>query len=82
MQQPSVHANIHITMILVWTFLFAFAVTTLKESIVFLVFMSWYANWIGHIAAWQASRAEKEAEYLRSEDIGRIAKAVKAEIEQ
>ena len=33
-----------------------------KESVPFLVFVSVYANFVGHWAAWEAAQAKEEAE--------------------
>jgi hypothetical protein len=33
-----------------------------RESLVWIVAMSWYANFVGQFSAWQASRAEDSTE--------------------
>lgn len=44
-----------------WCFLAVPAVLLWRDSVPFLVFVSVYANIAGHVAAWQAARAERVA---------------------
>lgn len=53
----------HLTMLAVWVVLLPPSVLWWKNSIPYLIFMSWYAIAIGHASSWQASRAEQEAEH-------------------
>ena len=52
------HVKFNFIMIFVWTAALVPTVFLLRESVVWLVFMSWYANWVGHIASWIAAKAE------------------------
>jgi hypothetical protein len=62
---------------LVWALLFIPALLWWKESVPFLVFVSVYANFVGHWSAWEAAQAKEEAEAKESE-----AEASKAEAEE
>jgi hypothetical protein len=52
----------HLMMMGVWALAAIPTVVWWKESILWVAFMSLYANFIGHFSAWNASRAEKKAE--------------------
>ena len=43
-----------------WALLFVPALLWLKESVPFLVFVSVYANFVGHWAAWEAARPKRK----------------------
>jgi hypothetical protein len=47
---------------ILWFCLFAPAVLWWKESVPFLVFVSVYANFVGHVSAWLAARAGRRIE--------------------
>jgi hypothetical protein len=49
-------------MTVVWALLFVPALLWWKQSVPFLVFVSVYANFVGHWAAWEAAKAKEEAE--------------------
>jgi hypothetical protein len=55
---PSTWVRVHGTLVIVWTTLVIPAVLLWRESIVFLVIVSVYANIAGSIASWQAARAD------------------------
>jgi hypothetical protein len=55
------------TLSIVWFLLFTPAIIWWKESVPFLVFVSVYANFVGHVSAWVAARAEQRIE-KRMED--------------
>jgi hypothetical protein len=58
----SFHVKFNLIMVGVWTLAMVPSVIWWRESVVWLVFMSWYANWVGHIAAWVAAKAEVAVE--------------------
>lgn len=41
----------------IWAVLFVPALLLWKESVPFLVFVSVYANFVGHLSAWEAAKA-------------------------
>lgn len=49
----------HLCMMIVWASLVIPTVIWWKESILWVAFMSLYANWVGHFSAYQGSRAEE-----------------------
>ena len=54
--------KIHLAGMAVW-FVLAFPTVLIwKESILWVAFMSLYANFVGHFGGWDAARAEKAAE--------------------
>lgn len=55
-------ARFHLAMMVLWA---TFVIPTLlwwRESILWVAFMSLYANWVGHFSGWDAARAEEKAE--------------------
>lgn len=58
---PRVLCRFHISMVGVWSLLLIPTVLLWRESIIWVVFMSWYANFVGHVSAWNAARAEESA---------------------
>jgi hypothetical protein len=55
-------SRIQLIATLVWAALFVPALLWWKESVPFLVFVSVYANFVGHLSAWEAAKAKEEAE--------------------
>lgn len=55
-------SKVQLILTLVWASLFVPALLWWKESVPFLVFVSVYANFVGHWAAWEAAQAKEEAE--------------------
>lgn len=55
-------SKVQMILTLVWASLFVPALLWWKESVPFLVFVSVYANFVGHWAAWEAAQAKEEAE--------------------
>jgi hypothetical protein len=55
-------SNVQMILTLIWALLFVPALLWWKESVPFLVFVSVYANFVGHWAAWEAAKAKEEAE--------------------
>jgi aryl carrier-like protein len=56
------HVKFNLIMTGVWAIMLVPSVIWWRESVVWLVFMSWYANLVGHIAAFVAAKAETAAE--------------------
>lgn len=46
----------HLWMMLVWLVLLVPSLTIWKESIIWLVFMSWYANFITHVDSFTSAK--------------------------
>ena len=55
-------SKVQMILTLIWALLFVPALLWWKESVPFLVFVSVYANFVGHWAAWEAAKAKEEAE--------------------
>lgn len=51
----------HFTMMGVWAALALPTILFWKESILWVAFMSLYANFVGHFGAWDAAKAEESA---------------------
>jgi hypothetical protein len=49
----------HFGMMCIWLLLIVPTVVWWKESILWVAFMSLYANFVGHFAGWDAARAEE-----------------------
>jgi hypothetical protein len=49
----------HLTAMVVWAALLVPTLLWWRESILWIAFMSLYANFVGHFSAWQGSRAER-----------------------
>lgn len=52
----------HLLMMVVWGVLAVPTVLLWKESILWVAFMSLYANFVGHFSGWDAARAEDKAD--------------------
>ena len=52
------HVKINLVMMIVWSILFIPTMLLWKESVTWIVLMSWYANFVGHISAFVAAKAE------------------------
>lgn len=50
--------RLHLTLTVVWVLLVVPTLLWWRQSILWVAFMSLYANVAGHWAAWQATRAE------------------------
>lgn len=59
LDDASFHVKLNLIAIVVWAILLIPTVLYWKESIIYLVFMSWYAIFVSHIAAWVAAKAER-----------------------
>lgn len=58
---PDSLVRFHATMMGVWGALSVPTVLFWKDSILWVAFMSLYANWIGHFSAMDAARAERSS---------------------
>jgi hypothetical protein len=54
--------RLHLALVIVWGLLLLPSMTAWRESVPWLVFMSWYAAFGLHWDGWQASRAEDARE--------------------
>jgi hypothetical protein len=71
LDDASFHVKFNFIMTGVWAVALVPSVLWWRESVVWLVFMSWYANFVGHIAAWVAAKAEvavEDTQVLNSSD--------------
>ncbi|WP_416520020.1 hypothetical protein [Streptomyces achromogenes] len=59
---PQRAAVLHYCMAAVWAFLVIPTLLFWKNSVLWVAAMSLYANFVGHLSAAKASRAEQEAE--------------------
>ena len=59
---PSALIKFHLTMMGIWASLAIPTVLFWKESILWVSFMSLYANFVGHFSAWDAAKAERNSE--------------------
>jgi hypothetical protein len=59
--EPRSLARFHLVMMVVWALLGIPTVLVWKESILWVAFMSLYANFVGHFSGWDAARAEVSA---------------------
>lgn len=50
----------HLVMVFVWTLLIVPTLLLWRESILWVAFMSLYANIVGHFGAYDAARAEEK----------------------
>ncbi|MFG2359383.1 hypothetical protein [Streptomyces sp. NPDC048521] len=53
--------RLHMVLFFAWVALLPPTLLWWRNSIAYVVLMSWYAIAIGHVSSWQASRAEEEA---------------------
>lgn len=62
LQSPLFHVKSNGVMIIVWAGALIPTLLWWRESVVWLVFMSWYANFVGHIGSWLAAKAEQKVD--------------------
>lgn len=55
-------ARLHLTMTCVWALLLIPTLLWWRDSLMWVIAMSLYANFVGHFSAWQAARAELNAD--------------------
>lgn len=53
------HIKFNIVATIVWLVLLGPTILYWRDSIAYVVFMSWYAIFVGHISAWLAAKAER-----------------------
>ncbi len=53
-------SHFHLLMMVVWGILLVPSLTVWRDSLVYVVLMSWYSIFIGHWSSLQASRAEEK----------------------
>jgi len=53
-------AHFHLLMMGLWGTLLVPTILLWRESIAWVVFMSWYANFVGHWGSYQAARTEEK----------------------
>lgn len=53
--------RLHLVMMVLWALLVIPTLLLWRESILWVAFMSLYANFVGHFSAWQGTKAEEEA---------------------
>jgi hypothetical protein len=54
--------RMHLVLAVVWALLLPPTLLWWRDSILWVAAMSLYANFVGHLSAWQASRAEQSSE--------------------
>ncbi len=66
--EPKHLVHVHLLMMVVWILLIVPTFVFWKESILWVAFMSLYANFVGHFSGWDAARAERVAENGQSRE--------------
>lgn len=61
---PKALIRFHFFMMVVWLGMIYPTLAFWKESILWVAFMSLYANFVGHFSGWDAARAEENKELL------------------
>jgi hypothetical protein len=56
---PKTLIKFHFAMMWVWSLLAIPTILLWKDSILWVAFMSLYANFVGHFSGWDAARAEE-----------------------
>lgn len=51
--------RLHLSLMLVWACLLVPSLWLWNQSVPWLVFMSLYANFVGHFSSWQGARSEE-----------------------
>ena len=59
---PKFLVKLHLVMMVVWAVALIPTLLWWRESILWIAFLSLYANWIGHFSAWDAARAEMKVD--------------------
>lgn len=59
---PRALVRFHMVMMIVWAVMFVPTVVWWRNSILWVAFMSLYANFVGHFSGWDAARAEVMAD--------------------
>ncbi len=53
--------HLHLAGMVAWILLAIPSILLWSQSLLWIIFISLYANVVGHFGAWQAARAEKES---------------------
>jgi hypothetical protein len=53
-------ARVHLALTALWGLLLVPTLLWWQESVPYLVFMSWYSNFVTHWGSWSAARAEEK----------------------
>lgn len=70
-------ARLHLLMIVVWSLLLLPTLMWWRESVFWVVIMSWYAIVVGHWSSWEAARAEAKACEIKGETKQAVKEAVR-----
>lgn len=62
MNNPNTHVQFNQVAIAVWSILLIPTMLIWRDSLTWIVFMSWYAIFVSHGTAWIAARAEVAAD--------------------
>jgi uncharacterized membrane protein len=65
--KPRTLVRFHFVAMIVWASLAIPTVLIWRESLLWVAFMSLYANFVGHFSGWDAARAEQIAEEAADE---------------
>jgi hypothetical protein len=53
-------SHVYLILAVVWIILLPFTITTWKDSVPFLVFLSWYANFTSDLNNWMTARMKEK----------------------
>jgi hypothetical protein len=59
---PRSLARVHFVCMIAWALLAIPTILIWRDSILWVAFMSLYANFVGHFSGWDAARAEEKAD--------------------
>lgn len=76
----SFYVRLNVFMIVVWLILLFPTFMFWKQSIWWVVVMSWYANFIGHLSSWAGSRAATEADTFSDDQIEKLKEILREEL--
>ena len=62
LNDPRLHVRFNVVAMLVWAVLLPPTLILWRESVFYVVLMSWYAIVVGHLSALMASKAEEKAD--------------------
>jgi hypothetical protein len=60
--EPRTLVRFHLSMMIIWALLGIPTILWWNQSILWVAFMSLYANFVGHFGGWDAARAEVSAD--------------------
>ena len=79
LDEPDFHVKLNLYGLIFWICMVPITIVFLRESIVFIVFMSIYALIVGHLSGWSAARAEVETQG-QTESIDKTLELVKEDV--